>query len=120
MRAEKKALQEKSVMVEARHLQPFLDAKTPDGDQRSESIHWQAAALARLMRVPEGFMRDKCKQRIEDYGRQNGYAEITLEVAEGGLKLARGEMEKNMHGQGAPDAKPKQGGCPFGHGKKKQ
>ncbi len=120
MRAEKKARQEKSARVEATHLQPFLDAESPEGSQSSVSseIHWQAAALARLMRVPEGFMRDRCKQSIESFARQNGHAEITLEVAESGLKLARNEMEKNMQGQ--DDSKPKQGGCPFGHGKKKQ
>lgn len=119
MRAEKKARQEKSSRVEAIHLQPFLDAETPEGAQLSTSaeIHWQVAALARLMRVPEGFMREKCKQSIENFARQNG-AEITLEVAENGLKLARSEMEKAMQGQSAPDSKPAQGGCPFGHGKK--
>jgi len=117
MRAEKKARQEKSARVEAKHIQPFLDTETPDGVQPSapSEIHWQAAALARLMRVPEGFMRDRCRQGIENFARQNGHAEITLEVAEDGLKLARSEMEKNM---GASDSKAGQSGCPFGHGKK--
>ena len=121
MRAEKKARQEKSVAVEAEHIQPFLDDELPEGDQISVSspsgIHWHAAALARLMRVPEGFMRYRCQQSIEDFSRQNGHSEITLEVAEGGLKLARSEMEKTMKGQGQ-DPKPAQGGCPFGFGKK--
>ena len=119
MRAEKKARQEKSALVEAGHIQPFLDTESPEGSQSSvlspAQLHWQAAALARLMRVPEGFMRDKCKQSIENFARQNGHAEITLEVAENGLKLARGEMGKTMQGQSAPAAK---GGCPFGYGKK--
>ena len=119
LRAEKKARQEKCVEVEAKHIQPFLDIEMPEGAQLSESspaeVHWQAAALARLMRVPEGFMRDKCKRSIENYARQNGHAEITLEVAENGLKLARSEMEKTMKGEGS---KPSQGGCPFGFGKK--
>lgn len=70
------------------------------------------------MRIPEGFMRDNCKQSIESFARQHGHAEITLEVAEDGLKLARGEMEKTMQGQGGTDSKPKQGGCPFGYGNK--
>ena len=141
MRAEKKARQEKSAMVETEHIQAFLDSKEfviptkagiqsvdptglPPSRERqngsyspSSQIHWQAAALARLMRVPEGFMRDKCKQSIENFARQNGYAEITLEVAESGLKLARSEMEKTVQVQ--DDSKPKQGGCPFSFGKKK-
>jgi len=125
MRAEKKARQEKSAEVEAIHIKPFLDTETPDGAQSSLSSpaelprpHWQAAALARLMRVPEGFMRDNCKKSIEDFARQNDHDEITLEVAENGLKLARDEMEKTMKEQSVPDSKPAQGGCPFGFGKK--
>ncbi|MDO8463919.1 MAG: universal stress protein [Gallionella sp.] len=122
MRAEKKARQEKSVEVEAKHIQPFLDTEEPDGSQPSvpgsPAMHWQAAALARLMRVPEGFMRDRCKQSIENFARQSGQGAITLEVAENGLKLARGEMEKTMKGQSGADSKPMQGGCPFGFGKK--
>lgn len=117
MRAEKKARQEKCDAVEARHIQPFLDT---EGVSQSPVLspaqpHWQAAALARLMRVPEGFMRDRCKQSVENFAVQNGQAEVTLEVAENGLKQARGEMEKTMQGQSESAAK---GGCPFGFGKK--
>lgn len=128
MRAEKKARQEKCGVVEAKHIKPFLDTETPDGTQplasspaelpRTSELHWQAAALARLMRVPEGFMRDSCKQRIENFARQNGHDEITLEVAENGLKLARGEMEKTIKEQSESAPKAVQGGCPFGYGKK--
>jgi nucleotide-binding universal stress UspA family protein len=122
MRAEKKARHEKSIEVEARHIRPFLGAEAPDNNQPSTSapveIHWQTAALARLMRVPEGFMRDNCKQSIENFAQQYGHGEITLEVAENGLKLARSEMEKTMKEQSAPPAKPAQRGCPFGFGKK--
>jgi nucleotide-binding universal stress UspA family protein len=119
MRAEKKARQEKRDAVEARHIQPFLDTEgVPQSSVLSPAqlhFHWQAAALARLMRVPEGFMRDRCKQSVENFAVQNGHAEITLEVAENGLKQARGEMEKTMKGQSEPAAKS---GCPFGFGKK--
>ena len=126
MRAEKKARQEKSSTVEAGHVKPFLDteASVTGAIQHSTGnpaeLHWQAAALARLMRVPEGFMRDNCKTTIENYARQNAHAEVTLEVAENGLKLARAEMEKGTKGQGEPTSKPTQRGCPFGFGKKKQ
>ena len=87
LRAEKKARQDGSGVVEAAHVRPFLQA----------APHWQAAALARLMRVPEGFMRDRSRETIEGYARDHGHAEITLEVAEAGLALARGR-------------------CPFGAG----
>ena len=122
MRAEKKARQEKCAAVETKHIQPFLDTESPEVPQSSAlgaaQLHWQAAALARLMRVPEGFMRDNCKQSIENFARQNGHAEITLEVAENGLKLARGEMEKTMKEQSVPAPKAARGGCPFGFGNK--
>ena len=122
MRAEKKARQEKCGAVEAKHIKPFLDTEIPEGAQSSVpgplEPHWQAAALARLMRVPEGFMRDSCKQSIENFARQNGHAEITLEVAENGLKLARGEMEKTMQQQSIPVPKAAPGVCPFGFGNK--
>ncbi len=125
MRAEKKARQEKCGAVEAKHIKPFLEDNTQPSDSRPQSSalsplepHWQAAALARLMRVPEGFMRDSCKQSIENFARQNGHAEITLEVAENGLKLARGEMEKTMQQQSVPVPKEAPGVCPFGFGNK--
>jgi len=123
MRAEKKARQEKSGTVEARHIKPFLDTESPEAPQSSvlssAQLHWQAAALARLMRVPEGFMRDNCRKTVENYARQNGHAEVALAVAENGLKLARGEMEKTMKAQNEPVSKAAGGGCPFGFGAKK-
>jgi len=122
MRAEKKARQEKSGAVEAKHIKPFLDTESPAAPQSPvlspAQCHWQAAALARLMRVPEGFMRDNCKQTIENHARQNGHAEVTLAVAEEGLKLARGEMEKTMKERDEPAPKAARGGCPFGFGNK--
>lgn len=126
MRAEKKARQEKSSTVEASHIKPFLDNEASGKEEEfrkptdsASEPHWQAAALARLMRVPEGFMRDSCKKTIEDYARQHNHAEVTLDVAESGLKLARGAMEKSMKGpQAEPAPKTARGGCPFGFGNK--
>jgi nucleotide-binding universal stress UspA family protein len=137
MRAEKKARQEKSVSIEAIHIKHFLDTEMP-GLMSADSVpdiqssgsppqstasgptefHWQAAALARLMRVPEGFMRDSCKRSIENFARQNGHDEISLEVAENGMKLARAEMEKTIKEQGVPVPKSEPGVCPFGFGSK--
>jgi nucleotide-binding universal stress UspA family protein len=128
MRAEKKARQEKSTVVDVEHIKSFLDDVAPgqaddesttNTSDSSDEIHWQAAALARLMRVPEGFMRDSCKKTIENYARENGCNEITLEVAENGLKLARGEMEKTMKEKDTPTPKAASGVCPFGYGAKK-
>jgi len=133
MRAEKKARVEKSGTVEAAHIRQFLqdtpvtESSMPPGkaEQSSDSseLHWQAAATARLMRVPKGFMRNKSKQRIENYALANSLTEITLETAEAGLAEARKAMQQSM-GAGQGDAadsvqqqagadSPSQSVCPF-------
>jgi nucleotide-binding universal stress UspA family protein len=137
MRAEKKARASGSQIVEPGHLQAFLDDNTPVGDFKpgaeaaqlssnqnsvamqkdtQQPLQWQAAALARLMRVPEGFMRDSSRQRVEDYARDHGLTEISLETAEAGLAEARKAMEAQMTGSSAaekPDTKNKASRCPF-------
>ncbi len=138
MRAEKRARRDGSRTVQAAHIQPFLDdqvplreynpgaataglagsptASTSDNgpaeEASNDSLHWQAAALARLMRVPEGFMRDSSKQRIEEYARIQGHEEITLAVAEAGLAEARKSMERMMQQGGMP--RPGTAGNPAG------
>lgn len=123
MRAEKKARQEKCERVEARHVEPFLPSETVEGPRSPETsdntatLSWHAAALARLMRVPEGFMREGCRETIEQHAREHGLSEVTLDIAEEGVKRARAAMEASM--KTAPgETKPKTAGrgCPFGHG----
>lgn len=101
-RAEKKARQDHSNIVEKQHVTAFLDTQASNQNE----LHWQAAALARLMRVPKGFMRDRSHERIENYAHQQGLKEITLEVAEEGLALARKAMEKTMQSEQSPIEKP--------------
>ena len=116
MRAEKKARTAGAKEVAAEHIQSFLDDSVETGEFNPGSItladkpetsntliHWQAAALARLMRVPEGFMRDGTKERIENYAQDQGCSEITLALVEEGLTKAREAMSKQSSG----------GGCPF-------
>ncbi|WXG52361.1 MAG: universal stress protein [Candidatus Sedimenticola sp. (ex Thyasira tokunagai)] len=142
MRAEKKARAADLWVVEAEHIQAFLDDSVTTGkfnpgaeaaglpgngitetaatEPQDQKLNWQAAALARLMRVPEGFMRDSSKQRIDEYARSNGHGDISLAVAEAGLAEARKAMESvmqdggGMPGQSKPAAVPeKKSGCPF-------
>ncbi len=100
MRAEKKARAEESETVEATHIQSFLQENVPE-----QEMHWQAAALARLMRVPQGFMRENSKQRIEDFAAENNHSEITLEIAEAGLVAARKAMQDSGVESKCPFAK---------------
>ena len=58
-----------------------------DGDFR-----WTAAAVARLNRVPEGFMRDQTKERITNCGKERSVDLITLEIAEEGIAESREVM----------------------------
>ncbi len=97
-RAEKKARSEGASRVEEHHIVGFVNA-TPSSSPQSKAAHefyWQSAALARLMRVPEGFMRDASKQRIEDYAQQHNIHEITLSVAGKGLAEARQSMQSTI------------------------
>lgn len=141
MRAEKRARTKGVRIVEAEHIETFLDDDVRTGafnpgqeaaelpgngvnNPREEAplsseLKWQAAALARLMRVPEGFMRDSSKKRIEDYAGSKRLSNISLEVAEAGLAQARAAMESAMQQQGGEtqstpgDSEKKSSGCPF-------
>ncbi len=138
MRAEKHARGENSATVERRHIAPLLDqpsgemvvgaakAANTDGEHGTDifaaiaaptkDLSWQAAALARLARVPEGFMRDASRQRIEQHARDNGIGEIDLRTAEAGLAEARKAMEQTMAGKPAAGTgipEEKKSACPF-------
>lgn len=140
MRAEKKARTAGTRLVEANHLASFLSddistsafnpgataatlpgngaqaitEPTSDSKNSNTSMKWQAAALARLMRVPEGFMRDSSKQRIETYAKEQCITDITLQVSEAGLADARKAMEQQMQSTPAPEnTEAKKIGCPF-------
>jgi len=119
LRSEKKARADKADEVAAHHIQPFLsEADAEAGAMPSnETLHWQTMALARLMRVPEGFMRDSSRQNIEAYAREHGLVEISLETAEAGLAESRQNMSQMMPPEQSDDAtksspEPK-AKCPF-------
>ena len=121
MRAEKKARAEGSATVEHEHIATIIDAPVTDAGRATDpqpDLHWQAAALAGLARVPEGYMRDTCRQRIEDYARAQGHGEVTLSVAESGLVEARKAMEAVTGGKVDSGSAAASGGreasrCPF-------
>ncbi len=114
MRAEKKARVAGANLVEREHLESFVRVAEEGNDQEA-APHWQAPALARLMRVPEGFMRDASRQRIEDYARDRGLAEVSLEVAEQALAAARVVMQEALQkGEVSGEtAAPRLSKCPF-------
>jgi nucleotide-binding universal stress UspA family protein len=127
-RAEKKARQIGSRTVEKEHVEFFLSSSTSGlrtkdsglgaDNPRTSLLHWDAAALARLMQVPEGFMHDASRKYVEDYACEQSLAEITLDVAEAGLERARDRMEHTLAEKLAGETTA--GGCPFGHAAGKQ
>ncbi len=110
MRAEKKARQQGSAIVEAQHILPFMDGppeqkkvaqekaeqqkpgqessakKTcpfgfkKESDDNNLQLPWSDEALKRLQRVPAGFMRDLTRQRVETFAHQQGAKEISVEL----------------------------------------
>lgn len=119
MRAEKKARTAGTFKVEPAHVEAFVDEasqtmETP-ATQPQTPLHWQAAALARLMKAPEGFMRDMSKKRIEEYAHKFGHTEVFLETVEAGLAEARKAMEQQLgiEGKANMSNSGKTGKCPF-------
>ena len=123
LRAEKKARSLLAAIVTPEHLAVFLDASVvPQATPHEQAavtdppaLHWEAAALARLARVPEGFMRDASRTRIEDHVRQQGSDAVTLDLAEAGLASARAAMAQATAADGEGKAEPagKPVKCPF-------
>jgi len=61
-------------------------------------FEWTQAAINRLHRVPEGFMRDITQTKIEEYAREHQVQVITLEVAEQGIDVGRQMMAEMIAG----------------------
>ncbi len=102
-RVEKRALTDRIgtvtvEMVRAAHsLQsfsatPITVTSAPSPQDPVTVPKWTEAGLARLDRVPEGFMRKASREFVEKYAVENGHAEINLEVADAGLGKARAMM----------------------------
>ncbi len=110
LRAEKKARSEQSSRVETFHLDGFIAGPTAQRGPPQPHLQWEASALARLMRVPEGFMRDASRDRIEGYARRNNITSINQEVVEAVLAQARAAMRETID-SGSPT---RTGRCPKG------
>jgi hypothetical protein len=80
---EKAAAADPSAAVETIRLGPFP---------------WTHDALDRLNRVPEGFMRDMTREKIEDYARQHEVPLVTLAVADKGIEVGRQLMAEMIAG----------------------
>jgi nucleotide-binding universal stress UspA family protein len=62
-------------------------------------LAWTAEAEVRLARVPEGFMRDMTRQRVETMARKSGAEAVTLELVEekyAGWAMGSAKRESEM------------------------
>ncbi|NOY83968.1 MAG: universal stress protein [Nitrospirae bacterium] len=69
---------------------------------------WSDEGMARIERVPVGFMRDATRQHIENYAFSNDITHMTLEVVEAGIEKATSEMEAVLSGASSLDEIKKQ------------
>ena len=78
--------------------QRAVDGPQPDVKSRAQNIRdgkysWTPAAVERLNRVPEGFMRTATKKRIETGAASRKSDLIDLEIVEEGIKVGMKVME---------------------------
>lgn len=78
----------------------------PESDPESDSAPlepevpvsegWSEGGWRRLLKAPEGFMREQARESIEAYARETEAHEITSEIAEEGMAQAREKMMEAM------------------------
>jgi hypothetical protein len=120
-RAEKKARRDHKEIVEDEHISAFLSTQQaaaeisspqqapvsgcpfghssqPDVTTEGESMTWDSAAMQRLSRVPEGFVRTMTRRRVETFARRKGASIITAELLdEKYAEWAGGSAKQNVH-----------------------
>jgi len=70
------------------------DGTGPTGDDAA--LSWTDEAVARMERVPAGFMRMLARVKVEQFARKIMADRVTLDVAEGGLVDARLMMDQAL------------------------
>lgn len=85
---------------ETQHLEERGKLKTQAKPEliKDGEFSWTIDAWERLNRVPEGFMRDKTKVRMEECAAKRKVDLITLEIAEEGIEEGRKMMEEAIRG----------------------
>ncbi|MBT4488636.1 MAG: universal stress protein [Rhodospirillaceae bacterium] len=73
-------LAEEGVAEARKAMCPVPEAKAPD--EKPDGLSWSPDAEARLARVPEGFMREMTRQRVESFAREAGAESVTLAMVE--------------------------------------
>jgi nucleotide-binding universal stress UspA family protein len=64
----------------------------------TSSLDWAEDAVARILRVPSGFMRNRTQERIEALARERALGTIDLALVEEGIAVGRKMMEEAIAG----------------------
>ncbi len=84
-----------------------LVARDAEKNPLFSAYGWTDDAVARVLRVPAGFMRDKTQTRIEELAAERGAATIDLPLVEDGIAAGRKMMEQVLQSReqgGQPSA----------------
>lgn len=85
-------------------------------------LDWDEDAVARIFRVPVGFMRTRTQNRVEELAQKEGKQRVDLALVESGLEDGRVAMEQFIKEQEAlsaeaqtprPEAEKPKGKCPW-------
>jgi nucleotide-binding universal stress UspA family protein len=68
--------------------------------REGSDLTWTDAAWARLCRVPEGFMREMTRERVEGFAKKGGHASIALQLCEEGIAEGRRMMAEMIGAYG--------------------
>jgi nucleotide-binding universal stress UspA family protein len=68
--------------VPAAEGKPTEQAEPNEPDDAEVPLAWSTEAETRLSRIPEGFMRDMTRKRVETFARESGTTTINLDLVE--------------------------------------
>ena len=78
-----RVMQDRDALTPEQHM---LRATRATG-KTDDLFTWTEEAVVRLARVPEGYMRDMTKKRVEEAAAERATREITLEIVEAGIEV---------------------------------
>lgn len=98
LRVEKLARVRKRPTIDGALVEEVMgDAGGIDCDESAvPGMAWDDEAVSRLARVPEGFMRNRARARIEDIARAHGASRVTADIAESGLTESRKVLSEKL------------------------
>jgi len=87
---DQQVMQDRDALTPEQHM---LRATRATG-RTDDLFTWTEEAVARLHRVPEGYMRDMTKKRVEEEAVARATREITLEIVEAGIEAGKKIMSE--------------------------